>query len=147
MGVIADLLAVNALFRLRAAQGVLGLEAKHGADRLENACARDLEVGDPSCRTIKGILAARAESQPAAPSTGDGGAAASSTSSSSVLPAHPFTPPQPPRTRKHRDRLNRPGSQCPPATMVGMGAPRLAQCTTADLRVRGTVEPRRWRHR
>lgn len=76
VAVIADLLAVNALFRLRAAQGVLGLQAKHGADRLEKACARALEVGDPSYRTIKGILAARAESQPAAPSTGDGGAAA-----------------------------------------------------------------------
>ena len=74
--VIAELLAVNALFRLRAAQGVLGLAGRHGADRLERACARAIEVGDPSYRTIKGILAARAEAPPAPEPTGDGGAAA-----------------------------------------------------------------------
>jgi hypothetical protein len=33
--VIGGLLEVNALFRLRAAQGVLGLAGKHGAARLE----------------------------------------------------------------------------------------------------------------
>jgi transposase len=74
--VIAELLAVNALFRLRAAQGVLGLVGKHGADRLERACARAIEVGDPSYRTIKGILAAGAEALPAPEPSGDGGAAA-----------------------------------------------------------------------
>jgi transposase len=74
--VIADLLAVNALFRLRAAQGVLGLAGKHGDDRLERACARAIEVGDPSYRTIKGILAAGAEALPAPEPTGDAGAAA-----------------------------------------------------------------------
>jgi hypothetical protein len=36
---------------------VLGLRDKHGCERLEAACARAIEVGDPSCRTIKGILA------------------------------------------------------------------------------------------
>ncbi|GAA5163405.1 hypothetical protein GCM10023321_50240 [Pseudonocardia eucalypti] len=74
--VIAELLAVNALFRLRAAQGVLGLAGKHGAQRLERACALAIEVGDPSYRTIKGILAAGAEALPAPEPTGDGGAAA-----------------------------------------------------------------------
>jgi hypothetical protein len=64
VAVITELLAVNALFRLRAAQGVLGLAGKHGPDRLEQACARAIEVGDPSYRTIKGILAARAEALP-----------------------------------------------------------------------------------
>jgi hypothetical protein len=59
--VITDLLAVNALFRLRAAQGVLGLVTKHGPERLEAACRRAIEVGDPSYRTIKGILAAGTE--------------------------------------------------------------------------------------
>jgi transposase len=74
--VIADLLEVNALFRLRAAQGVLGLAGKHGPDRLEAACAAAVAVGDPSYRTIKGILAVGAETDPPRPATGDGGAAA-----------------------------------------------------------------------
>ena len=74
--VIADLLQVNALFRLRAAQGVLSLAGKHGPARLERACTRAIEVGDPSYRTIKGILAARTEAGPAPEPTGDGGAAA-----------------------------------------------------------------------
>lgn len=76
VAVIAGLLEVNALFRLRAAQGVLGLLGKHGPDRLEKACARAIEVGDPSYRTIKGILVARAESAPAPEPTGDAGASA-----------------------------------------------------------------------
>lgn len=76
VAVIAGLLEVNALFRLRAAQGVLGLASKHGAARLEKACARAIEVGDPTYRTVKGILAAGTETDPPPPSTGDGGAAA-----------------------------------------------------------------------
>jgi transposase len=74
--VIAGLLAVNALFRLRAAQGVLGLADKYNTARLEAACAKATAVGDPSYRTIKGILAAGAETDPPTPATGDGGAAA-----------------------------------------------------------------------
>ena len=75
--VIADLLAVNALFRLRAAQGVLGLAAKHGETRLEAACGKALLVGDPTYRTVKGILAAGTDrdSAPERPA-GDSGAAA-----------------------------------------------------------------------
>ncbi len=76
VAVIGGLLEVNALFRLRAAQGVLGLASKHGAARLEKACARAIEVGDPTYRTVKGILAAGTETDPPPPSTGDGGAAA-----------------------------------------------------------------------
>lgn len=76
VAVIADLLADNALFRLRAAQGVLGLAERHGADRLEKAAAKALAVGDPTYRTIKGILATGAEADPPPPATGDGGAAA-----------------------------------------------------------------------
>lgn len=76
VAVIGGLLEVNALFRLRAAQGVLGLAGKHGADRLEKACARAIEVGDPTYRTVKGILVAGTEVDPPPPSTGDGGAAA-----------------------------------------------------------------------
>ena len=55
--VIGALLVDNALFRIRAAQGILGLLAKHGALALEDACATALAAGDPSYRTIKGILA------------------------------------------------------------------------------------------
>jgi transposase len=78
--VIGELLAENALFRLRAAQGVLGLAERHDPARLENACARATAAGDPSYRTIKGVLAAGTETTPSpdptARPTGDGGAAA-----------------------------------------------------------------------
>ncbi|WP_274565026.1 hypothetical protein [Streptomyces spiramyceticus] len=46
--VVEQLLEVNVLYRLRAAQGVLGLRKKYGATRLEAACARAIAVGDPS---------------------------------------------------------------------------------------------------
>lgn len=59
--VVGELLAVNALYRLRAAQGVIALAERHGDKRVERACARALEVGDPSYKTIKGILAAGTE--------------------------------------------------------------------------------------
>ena len=59
--VIGGLLVDNALFRLRAAQGVLGLREAHSPARLEAACARAIAVGDPSYRTIKGILLAGTE--------------------------------------------------------------------------------------
>ncbi len=65
--VVTDLLAVNALFRLRAAQGVLRLGDKHGPARLEAACATAITAGDPSYRTIKGILAAGTEAGVASP--------------------------------------------------------------------------------
>ena len=54
--VVAELLTDNALHHLRAAQGVIGLADRHGADRLDDACRRALDVGDPTYRTIKGIL-------------------------------------------------------------------------------------------
>jgi transposase len=74
--VVATLLEVGALYRLRSAQGVLGLADKHSPSRLEAACARAIAVGDPSYRTVKGILAAGAETDPPGVSTGDAGAAA-----------------------------------------------------------------------
>ncbi len=61
--VVAELLEVNALHRLRSAQGVVRLADKHGAERLEAACARAVTVGDPSYRTVKGILVAGTESE------------------------------------------------------------------------------------
>jgi hypothetical protein len=61
--VIDDLMEVNALHRLRSAQGIIGLAGRPGVGntRLEAACDRALTVGDPSYRTIKGILAAGTE--------------------------------------------------------------------------------------
>jgi transposase len=73
---IGELLADNALYRLRAAQGVLGLADKHQPGRLEAACAKAAAAGDPSYRTVKGILAAGTEQAPALRPAGDGGAAA-----------------------------------------------------------------------
>jgi len=73
---IGGLLAGNALYRLRAAQGVLGLADKHQPGRLEAACAKAAAAGDPSYRTVKGILAAGTEASPLTPPAGDGGAPA-----------------------------------------------------------------------
>jgi len=73
---IGGLLALGALYRLRSAQGVLGLADKHGAKRLELACAKAITAGDPSYRTVKGILAAGNERDQLPAAAGDGGAAA-----------------------------------------------------------------------
>lgn len=54
---VEELLAVQALHRLRSAQGVLALADKHGPAALEAACATALAAGDPSYRTVRGILA------------------------------------------------------------------------------------------
>jgi hypothetical protein len=59
--VIAEFMEVNAIHRLRSAQGVLALRKTVGDVRLEAACARAITVGDPSYRTVKGILAAGTE--------------------------------------------------------------------------------------
>ncbi len=63
---VAGLLADRALHHLRAAQGILGLADRYGAERLDAACCRALQVGDPSYRTVKGILAVGADQQPPA---------------------------------------------------------------------------------
>ena len=55
---------------------MIGLADKHDTSRLEAACAKAITAGDPSYRTIKGILAAGLETEPAPPPSGDGGAAA-----------------------------------------------------------------------
>jgi hypothetical protein len=57
------LMEVNALYRLRSAQGVVRLADKYGEERTNAACRRALEVGDPSYRTVKGILAAGTEGE------------------------------------------------------------------------------------
>lgn len=60
---IGELLSVNVLYRLRQAQGVLRLAERHGEVRLEAACRKALDAGDPSYRTVKGILAAGTENE------------------------------------------------------------------------------------
>jgi hypothetical protein len=74
--VIEALFEVNALYRLRSAQGVLRLAEKHTATRLEAACHKAIEAGDPSYRTVKGVLEAGLEHDPVPEPSGDGGAAA-----------------------------------------------------------------------
>ncbi|HUG84031.1 MAG TPA: IS21 family transposase [Euzebya sp.] len=59
--VIAELMVVNALYRLRSAQGIIGLADRYDAARLDAACARALAVGDATYKTVKGILAAGTE--------------------------------------------------------------------------------------
>ena len=73
---IGELLAENALYRLRAAQGVIGLADRHDPSRLEAACAKAITAGDPSYRTVRGILAAGTEQERLPAAAGDGGAPA-----------------------------------------------------------------------
>ena len=61
---IETLLGLHALHHLRAAQGVIALATKHGQQRLDAACARALAAGDPTYRTVRGILAVGAETAP-----------------------------------------------------------------------------------
>ena len=73
--VVGVIMQVNALYRLRQAQGVVHLADKHGAERLDAACRRAITVGDATYRTVKGILVAgtehdgddRPETPPSAP--------------------------------------------------------------------------------
>ena len=59
--VVAAIMEVNALYRLRQAQGVVGLADKYDALRLDAACKKALIAGDPSYKTVKGILVAGVE--------------------------------------------------------------------------------------
>lgn len=61
VAVIEALFEVNAMHRLRSAQGVVRLADKYDAKRLDAACARAIAVGDASYRTVKGILVAGTE--------------------------------------------------------------------------------------
>ncbi len=66
---VTELLGEQALHRLRSAQGVIHLADTCGAERLELACALALAAGDPSYRTVKGILAAGREQLTPEPQT------------------------------------------------------------------------------
>jgi hypothetical protein len=61
VAIVAELSTVNAIHRLRAIQGIIRLREKYGDTRLDAACARALQVGDPRYRTVKGILVAGTE--------------------------------------------------------------------------------------
>lgn len=61
--VVDALMEVNALYRLRQAQGLVALADKYDAGRLDAACAKALAAGDPSYKTVKGILAAGTEDE------------------------------------------------------------------------------------
>jgi transposase len=61
VAIVAELSTVNAIHRLRAIQGIIRLRDTHGDARLDAACARALQVGDPNYRTVKGILLAGTE--------------------------------------------------------------------------------------
>lgn len=74
--VIAALGEDGVMFKLRQAQGILGLRDRHDPGRLEAACRKALAAGDPSYRTIKGILALGIEDDTVVRATGDAGAAA-----------------------------------------------------------------------
>lgn len=66
---VAELLDINALHRLRSAQGVLSLADKHTSARVDAACRRAIDVGDPTYKTVKGILAAGTETADTTAST------------------------------------------------------------------------------
>jgi transposase len=70
---VTGLLDGGALHHLRSAQGVIGLADRHEPARVDAACKRALAFGDPTYRTVRGILTAKTElAEPAArqPDTG-----------------------------------------------------------------------------
>ena len=94
--VIAELLADNALYRLRAAQGVIGLADKHDAGRLEAACARAIDGRRPVLPHRQGHPRRRHRAATSCPAAaGDGGAgrapARPAPRSPNVDPASPGT--------------------------------------------------------
>lgn len=62
--IVRTLLNDPVLDRLPTAGRLVRLRLKHGNQRLEAACIRALAFGDPSYRTIKGILKAGSENDP-----------------------------------------------------------------------------------
>jgi hypothetical protein len=54
--VVEALMEPYALHKLRSCQGIVRLPDKHGPDAVEAACARALDAGDPSYRTVKGLI-------------------------------------------------------------------------------------------
>ncbi|MEV6576444.1 hypothetical protein [Streptomyces sp. NPDC051577] len=128
-----QLLEVNVLYRPRAAQRVLVLKKKYGDARLEAACARAVTVGDPSYRTIKGILIAGTETNPKPEPSGAAGAAA--------FPYGPrgSSPPSPRPRRRMSSTTTRSTVKLEKHLMSGM-APALRE-SLKSLRLTGALEP------
>jgi hypothetical protein len=61
---IEALFAHRVLDKLRAAQGVIRLSGKYGKKRLESACARALEYGATTYRSVKEILEKGLDQEP-----------------------------------------------------------------------------------
>ena len=61
VAIVDELSQVNAIHRLRSIQGIVRLRSGYDDARIDAACARALEVGDPRYRTVKGILVAGTE--------------------------------------------------------------------------------------
>ncbi len=61
--VVDTILEDGALYRLRSAQGIIGLKDKYDATRINNACLKAISYGDPTYKTIKGILKAGCETE------------------------------------------------------------------------------------
>jgi hypothetical protein len=68
LAVVEALMEPYALHKLRSCQGIAHLADKHGPAAVEAACARALEAGDPSYRTVKGLV-----EHPAPPGGGGSG--------------------------------------------------------------------------
>ena len=63
--IVQSLLAHPVLDRLTTAGRLVRLARKYNAQRLEAACRKALDYGDPSYKTVKGILKQGTEVQPA----------------------------------------------------------------------------------
>ena len=61
---VTELLQENTLIRLRQVQGIIRLDDKYGAARLNAACLRALDFGDPGYRTVRNILKEGLDCQP-----------------------------------------------------------------------------------
>jgi transposase len=64
---VQTLLSTHSLHYLRQCQGIIGLNAKYGPERLNAACERALAFGDPAYVTIRNILQKALEGQETLP--------------------------------------------------------------------------------
>lgn len=61
---VEEILSVKTLYHLRQAQGIIRLSERYGAVRLNAACTRACNFGDPRYRTIKTILEKGLDKEP-----------------------------------------------------------------------------------
>ena len=74
-GRLEGLLEEPAVHRIRAAQGIIRLAGTHRPEAVETACAAAIAAGDPTLKTVRGLLAAGVTVLPVRPN-GDNGAGA-----------------------------------------------------------------------